>query len=259
MKRVVQKGIAGLGNRFQVLGYCVDIAIANNAKLLVDWRDYCWNDNFSDYFTSDVIDDFKDGTYPDVKPTWWSDKINSTCPRKLTGANFAPVPTKIINSDWKTLVVCQYSAVYSDTIFKNIDFKRRLYDKLRDLEFFSAGYECWHIRATDKTAGDPFAILKQIIAFPTPNYKVIITDNLDIKNEAHKHGIFCQSLIPPVPKSHGIHHSTDDSLRACGITRRILNDSVLVDLLIGKNAVFFHSTCENSSFSQLITRMRNFK
>jgi len=250
MKTVVQKGIAGLGNRFQVLGYCFDVAKKKNAKLLVDWRDSSWRDNFSNYFVSDIILDFEDGEYPDIKPEWWSDKINSKVAKNAAKKEFV--------GEWETLVICQYNAKYSDEIFKHIDFHTRIYNKYSVLEFPSANkYDCWHIRATDKTAGDPFAILKKIIDNKTSNYKVIITDNLDIKNKAIKNNIVCQSIIPPIPKKYGVHHSTDEYLKINNITKRDLNDSALVDLLIGKNATNFYSTCENSSFSQLIKRLRN--
>jgi len=260
MKTVIQKGIAGVGNRFQVMGYCFDLAKKHNARLLVDWRDSSWGDNFSNYFDSDIIKDFQEGDYENVKPQWWSDKINNKCAKRLAGEGFVRADEDIINSQWETLAVCQYKAGYSNDIFKHVDFSGRIYCKYLNLGIPQADeLDCWHIRATDKTAGDPQAILNSIVSSKTSNHKIIITDNLDIKNKAIKNGIYCISRIPPVPKRNGVHHSTDEYLRSAGITRRELNDSALVDLLIGKYAANFHSTCKNSSYSQLINRLREVK
>ncbi len=76
MKTVIQKGIAGLGNRFQVLGYCFDLSIKHKAQLLVDWRDSSWNDDFSYYFNSDMTKDYPPILleFPNIKPEWWGEE-----------------------------------------------------------------------------------------------------------------------------------------------------------------------------------------
>jgi hypothetical protein len=261
MKTVVQKGIAGLGNRFQVLGRCVDIALEHKAQIIADWRDSSWGDDFSYYFSSDIIASYPPITlsFPGVKPEWWNDKINAHCAKALAGEDFARATPAIIADDWETLVVCQYKAKYSDAIFRHIDFHRRIYDKYNKMWPPAEEWVCWHIRATDKTGGNAFKILERIINLDCGGYKAIITDNLDIKNEAVRNGIICQSIIPPVPEKGGVHHSSKEYLADSGISRQELNDSALVDMLIGINAANFFATCENSSYSQLIQRWRNVK
>jgi hypothetical protein len=54
---VVLKGAAGFCDRLQVLSYCVQYCLKNDAILCVDWRDNFWGQgklDFSDYF--DLID-----------------------------------------------------------------------------------------------------------------------------------------------------------------------------------------------------------
>jgi hypothetical protein len=54
---VVLKGAAGFCDRLQVLSYCVQYCLKNDAMLCVDWRDNFWGQgklDFSDYF--DLID-----------------------------------------------------------------------------------------------------------------------------------------------------------------------------------------------------------
>ena len=259
MKKVIQKGIAGLGNRFQVLGYCFDIAQLHKAKLLVDWRDSSWRDDFSNYFDSDTISDFQDDDYPNVMPEWWADKINAPCAKRLAGEDFKRVDVHAIASQWETLAVCQYKAQYSSEIFNHISFKKRISDKAKKFKLYYKKYNCWHIRATDKTAGDPFEIVNKIMTKSRKIPSVILTDNLQVKNYAVFQGFFCPSIIPDIPMAGGIHHSTETHLSKSKITRQELNDSALADILIGANATNFHSTCENSSFSQLIERIRSIK
>src|SRR6056297_3500142 len=49
-KLIVQKGIAGLGNRLQVLGRVVDMAHETGRSWFADWRDSSWEDGFDPYF-----------------------------------------------------------------------------------------------------------------------------------------------------------------------------------------------------------------
>jgi hypothetical protein len=49
-RTVVVKGIAGLGNRMQVLGHCCDLASRWKAVLCVDWTHNSWSESFDNYF-----------------------------------------------------------------------------------------------------------------------------------------------------------------------------------------------------------------
>jgi hypothetical protein len=259
---VIQKGIAGFGNRFQVLGYCLDIAIKHDAKLFIDWRDSSWGDDFLNYFDTrtPLIDNFqRGGKFDDVKPEWWADKLEAPCAKKLAGENFVRINDAIVSEGWKTLVVCQYKAQFSDRIFNVISPKVQILNLLRDFKSRVSNYDCWHIRATDKTAGDPFKILEKIGKHRPDHRKVLITDNRNVMEEANRNGILCESMIPEVPEKGGIHHLGQLWLKSCGPSREILNRGAILDILIGANANHFYETCPNSSYSYLINRIRNWK
>lgn len=257
MKKVLQKGIAGLGNRLQVLGYCVDVAEETGAELLVDWRDSAWRDKFTRYFTlKDIlVSDYKPGiAEKPILPEWWESRVDAKCAKQLAHDDFARVKPADLKADWKTLVVCQYRMRHSGRVYELLDFKPVVKRAFKNLSL--KDYDCWHIRDLDKSEGGYAKMLERVRRHETSRQKVVITDNLHCKKRAEMMGVFCPSVIPEPPEKGGAHHVNDPTLGEQGLTKRDINLSTVVDVLVGVNAVEFHATCEGSTYSQLIKNLR---
>lgn len=249
---ILQKGIAGIGNRFQVLAACC----ATGQHVFADWRDTSFRGKFSDVFYSDQVTDFEPGSVTDpVYPAWWTSHIDNPCAKQLAGDHFRSA--RISDSDqYERIVVCKYNAMYPPCMLKIIRPNAQVYN-FAEMNMHGVGpYRCWHVRATDKNA-DTDKIIHDIINVLTPGLqKVVITDSRYVRDCLCGHRIYCPSDIPPVPKRGGIHHMSDRDLSAAGMTKRQLNLSCVSDLVIAARADVFDATCPHSSYSQLIETAR---
>jgi hypothetical protein len=246
---IIHKGIAGLGNRFQVLAACC----ATGHNVFADWRDSSFRGRFSDVFESGMVSDFEPGSISGpVYPEWWSSRIDSPCAKVLAGDRFQSAQFADAR-DHETIVVCKYLADYPLAMLRLIRPNNEAY-QLAESKMQGIGqYHCWHVRATDKS-GDTDAIIQRIMDAEPGMTKVVITDSQYVRDCLSC--CVCPSDIPTVPKRGGIHHMRDDDLAASGLTKKQLNLSAVADIIIGVRATVFEGTCPNSSYSELIENAR---
>lgn len=265
---IIHKGIAGLGNRLQVLGRCLDIAQKTGAVLIPDWRDTSFQDDFFQYFSISGIKTAPVSDIPvipedyKVLPMEWKNNLEIPCAKKHFKNSFPRCSLIVSSSDWDVLAVCDYQAQHSDLIFDILHPSSEILEKVSNTLNSADAYiwgdlSVWHIRHTDKKGPDPDELLKKMKSSSDP-VKILITDNREIAEKAKEIGIYCCSEIPSVPSKGGVHHSSVKYLEQNGLTRKQLNVSAIADLYIGICAGKFYSTCENSSFSNFISRARRY-
>ena len=267
-RTIVDKGIAGLGNRLQVLGHCCDLSRRWKAVVCVDWTHNSWSDPFENYFSlacpSEPAFRRSDGDFGLVIPARYASCITQdplACD-SLRDRAFLTVQEAVLSGPWDTLVVCRYLARYSNRIFRLLrlhgDVKKAVIGRLNELNLQSGHYDCWHVRHTDASGGCPIAILKAIVAYASPCQKVVITDSVEVVDLCVSYGIICPSIIPTVKHGsrHGIHHLREAQLGQQGLTKQEVNRSAVVDLMIAGLARQFWGTCQLSSFSEFIYRGR---
>ena len=267
-RTIVDKGIAGLGNRLQVLGHCCDLSRRFNAVLCVDWTHNSWNDLFEHYFSlacpSEPAFQRSDGDFGHVIPPRYASCITQD-PLKCEGlphGTFLTDHEPALDGPWDTLVVCRYLARYSNRLFRLLrlhqEVRKAVVDRMGDLGLSPGSYDCWHVRHTDASGGCPLDILKAIAHYPGTRTKVVITDSVDVIDLCVSYGVICPSIIPVVKSGsrHGVHHLGEAQLGQQGLVKQDVNRSAVVDLMIAGLARQFWGTCQRSTFSEFIYRGR---
>ncbi|WP_146134602.1 hypothetical protein [Aphanothece minutissima] len=267
-RTIVDKGIAGLGNRLQVLGHCCDLSRRFNAVLCVDWTHNSWNDLFEHYFSlacpSEPAFQRSDGDFGHVIPPRYASCITQD-PLKCEGlphGTFLTDQEPALDGPWDTLVVCRYLARYSNRLFRLLrlhqEVRKAVVDRMSDLGLSPGSYDCWHVRHTDASGGCPLDILKAIAHYPGTRTKVVITDSVDVIDLCVSYGVICPSIIPVVKSGsrHGVHHLGEAQLGQQGLVKQDVNRSAVVDLMIAGLARQFWGTCQRSTFSEFIYRGR---
>jgi len=245
-KSIVQKGIAGIGNRLQVLGHCVDMAAQTGRRVYPDWRDISWRLGFYDYFTlaGSGLPESEESIWP--KP-WTHDTLWCECPKKLwKDKGRARYSASAIPGDTDVAVVCAYCASYSDKLFQDLGVLPYIVESalawLEENDRKSGEYNCWHIRHTDKKTDKD--ALQDAKARIKPG-DVVITDNHDITAWG-----LCPSFTLPNAQR-GMHHAKVDEA-----TKHEINVSAIRDMVIAGLADKFTGLCRKSSYSEFIKRGR---
>ncbi|MCT0208448.1 hypothetical protein KQ305_12135 [Synechococcus sp. CS-1332] len=267
-RTVVVKGIAGLGNRLQVLGYCCDLASHWNAALCVDWTHNSWSDSFENYFQLSCPSEMafvrpEDG-FGQVMPSRYACSITKNplnCHGALNG-DFLTEPDQDPDGPWDTLVVCRYLARYSNRLFRILrlhqDIKQAVMSRMNEMDLVPGAYECWHVRHTDASGGCPKEILRAIAGYSGRRRSVVITDSFEVVDMCRQFNISCPSIVPVVKVGDGlgIHHLDEERLRQEGLSKQDINRSVVTDLMIAGLSRHFWGTCQRSSFSSFVYRGR---
>lgn len=273
---LVQKGVAGFGNRMQGLGSCLDTALTHNMDLIVDWRDVAWQTGFAPYFELKRI-----RTCPDVhlaeldktgKTTWpaqWQGRLFSAPDAKLLTGRYEDVQTgskdleraRMAGAD--VFVFSRYNSKYSDELFKRLvtscEFRTTLHKLFCRWGLEPGSYIAYHMRYTDKKGEDPDTVLKKIskTARKSRMPVVLCTDYQPAVQEARRiENVFCYSSVPEVKRPGGVHHASYKELQEMGIARHDLNISTLADLFILGLAKEMVPTCPKSTFTQFADRGR---
>lgn len=268
-RTIVDKGIAGLGNRLQVLGYCCDLASRANAALCVDWTHNSWSDHFEHYFFLSCLSEGAfvrcEGDFGNVFPQRYGSCITKNpldCDEWLNG-DFLTDPDPDRDGPWDTLVVCRYRANYSNRLFRllslNEMMKQAVISRMNELKLLPGSYDCWHVRHTDSSGGSPVEILRAIARYAGSRRKVVITDSFEVVEMCREFGIICPSIIPPIKVGGGIgvHHLAEERLVREGLSKQDVNRSVVTDLMIAGLACHFWGTCQGSTFSSFLYRARS--
>jgi len=272
---IIHKAVAGLGNRLQALGRCVDLAAQTGATLITDWRDLSWQDHFTScwaldstphkdmtpelahskhwgrtwpsFWTPDMLADFKRWDWPQ-----WNAMKHVKEPKTNDAGE-----SSAVMAGTTTIVVCRYSAGYSDRLFSDLRVAPAVLIGVRealhsnDLQPF--GYDCLHVRHTDKKGSDPMQAIAELD--PSRDW-VVCTDALTVKEQAQKAGHICPSLIPKTQGGWGIHHTNREHLQEQGMTREDINRSAVIDMIICGLSRNFRHTCSSSSYDLFINRGR---
>jgi hypothetical protein len=264
MKYLIQKGVAGLGNRMQALGRCVDLQRRTGAALWIDWRDFSWREGFESCFRLDnaeslTCEDALGQAWGDTYPIFWTpEKVADF--KRWDGPYAEDRATKepktwdrseenAIDQGRDTLVVCRYSAPYSDELFKRLHLSDAVLEAVRQERVVE---DAIHIRHTDKKGEDPY---KLIDGLSRPHR--VCTDSVKAKAYAVEKGHVCTSVIANARGGWGVHHTDDADLAADGLTRRAINRGAVVDLVLCGLAKTFRTNCSNSSYAMLINRGRS--
>ena len=256
MNYVINKGIAGLGNRLQSLGWALDTALKHDAKLVVDWEDTTWRFPFGDYFTLDGIDIAPLSEVPDdidVSPkAWrglWREQAGSRKGCKAMTYRIAPGA--------EAQVICVYKHRHSDDLYRRIRLSgesRHFLKAARVSHGLSLGeFNVWHIRHTDKRTERWENYIKDAAneQKKTGIRSVVVTDSLQVQEVAHRLGLCCPSSIcDPLPGG-GVHHADINDL-----AKHVVNMSAIADMWLGIEAEAFTACCPDSTFSQFVERMR---
>jgi hypothetical protein len=267
-RTVVIKGIAGLGNRLQVLGHCCDLASRWNAALCVDWTHNSWSDSFENYFQlscpSETAFVRPEGGFGQVMPSRYACCITKNplnCHGSLNG-DFLTETDPDPDGPWDSLVVCGYLARYSNRLFRilrlNQDIKQVVMGRMNELNLIPGAYDCWHVRHTDASGGCPDEILRAIARHSSTRRKVVITDSFEVVEMCRKLSIVCPSVIPSIKGGSrvGVHHLGEERLLQEGLAKQDVNRAVVTDLMIAGLARHFWGTCQRSTFSDFIYRVR---
>lgn len=257
MNTIIQKGIAGLGNRLMVLGWCLDNAIKYDTALWVDWRDSSWQTGFDAYFELSRV-----SLYEYISGKYWPDcwdiqtAQDVSCAKAMMPAcKTAPHDIDAHHAECDVFVACQYLAPYSDAIFEHLHLTPYMQGWTSAyMQALPDNYHCYHIRHTDKRT-------KYIDdrLFDAAQYKfsvVVVTDSLQVKTKALELGLLCPSIIPADPKKGGVHHSKRATLAAQGLDRETLNRSAVADMFVAGLADRFIACCPDSSYSKFVQRGR---
>lgn len=271
-KVIIQKAVAGLGNRMQALGACLDLASEHDAQLFIDWRDLSWREGYDSCFVVEGAEPFTGPEQVNGATVWpgfytpdmlrdfkrWDGPLTGD-PRKEPQTLSDDIVAWLGGYD--ALVYTRYSAKYTDRLFECVRFSDAVIRRAR-WTMLSHGltpgeYDALHIRHTDKRGIDP----AQAIA-DRPSLGVICTDSVEVKSHCIQRGKCCPSVIPTIPGGRvrrGAHHSTDSTLAACRMDRAMVNMSTVVDLIICGLAREFATSCDDSSYAMLIERGRTAK
>lgn len=256
MKYVVQKGIAGLGNRLQGLGLALDIAHKHGARLAVDWTDAkIWRMGFDPYFRIDGADLCDIVEIPEDTTAWpecWRGNIGGEfCRATMTQTKHAPHRTA------ETIVVCRYNSKHSDRLFRGIrlsaETERYLRTVMATERLAPGNYDLWHIRHTDKrTDGWREWLGSAIEAQESTGIRsVVVTDSLQVQKVAHRLGLCCPSSIcDPLPGG-GVHHADINDQ-----AKHVVNMSAIADMWLAIKSRQFTACCPTSTFSEFAERMR---
>jgi hypothetical protein len=267
-RTVVVKGIAGLGNRMQVLGHCCDLASRWKAVLCVDWTHNSWSESFENYFQlacpSEKAFLRPEGGFGKVVPSRYThcvtrDPLQS---QEWLKGDFLTDLDQRPEGPWNTVVACGYLARYSNRLFRllrlNPDFRQLVVARMKELGLVPGAYDCWHVRHTDASGGCPKQILGAIVRDSGRRRIVVITDSFEVVALCRQLNITCSSIVPSVKAGDGlgIHHLQGGRLSQEGLSKQDVNRSVMTDLFIGGLARHFWGTCQRSSFSEFIYRGR---
>jgi hypothetical protein len=260
MKAILQKGRAGLGNRFQVLGRCLDLAEARGVPLYVDWTDHGWADGFYPYFEIEghprELADFSGWSVnPESLKETVGKRMGIDLPWK--GVERTPMDGE---GDGDLRVIWDYGSPYSNLIFDRLKLTEQVIQSIREtLDRFSlvpGEYTVLHVRSVGsaKLAEPPEETLRR------HRPCVLVTDDSEVKRLGIELGYTCPSNIPPLPGGKrsdigpGIHHDPGNS----GMIRRELNLGILTDLAICSLAGELIGNCypRESTFKILSDRIR---
>ncbi len=267
-RTVVVKGIAGLGNRLQVLGRCCDLASRWKAVLCVDWTHNSWNESFENYFRlacpSETAFLRAEGDFGKVCPSRYASCVTRDPHKSQEWLNddFLTDLDQSPEGPWDTLVACSYLAGYSNRLFRllrlNPDFKQLVLARMKELGLVPGAYDCWHVRHTDASGGCPKEILGAIVRSSGRRRIVVITDSSEVVALCRQLSITCPSIVPSVKAGDGIgsHHIHVGRLSQEGLSKQDVNRSVMTDMFIGGLSRHFWGTCQRSSFSAFIYRGR---
>lgn len=294
-RAILHYGCGGLGNRLQVLGWCIDKAIEHQMKIYPMWNDsLSWREDFFDKFniSSDLIFDISKYDSSQVKtnllnlPTelltdsrqfqnYFTETDETKIPNNVSLVNhiFHVVEAECrayFNSNSiedGIYLMPAFCIKYKDNIFKHLSIQDKVKHAVNaSLDLISKPYTCWHIRYTDKSNGIPIEdIFKEIETHPSQT-KVIVTDSAIVKQMSIERDMICLSRIPRVVPptcgrkipGGGAHHRTDAQLANDNLTKDDVNMSAIVDMFIAGMADEFIGTCaKTSSYSWFIDRGRN--
>lgn len=245
MKCVLQKGIAGLGNRLQVLGYCVDIAEKTGRIVVPDWRDTSWRLGFRSCFGGFQSHCLGKSVWP---PPWKLKNVGCKCPKEFFKGDGGKTTFNVdeIPENKEVIVVCRYIAPFSNKLFTKItinkDIVQEANDWLKKHGIKPYTYRCWHIRHRDKRTeeGALKEAYKQI-----KKGDVIITDNA----ECGSWGLCPSYIVKSKTPKKGLHH-----LKVQRPEKSKINRSSVIDMIIGGLAKEFYPVCSHSSYGQFIER-----
>ena len=255
MQYVINKGIAGLGNRLQSLGWALDTALKHDAKLVVDWEDSTWRLGFNDFFSLDGIDIAPLSEVPDdidVSPETWRDKWMHRCGTKQGGKAM----TYRIEPDAEAQVICVYKHAHSDELSRRIRPSPASQETIAANLNMMPSFNAYHIRNTDKQTSDWQEWIEEATNRQNVSKQpsLIATDSIEVEAAARDAGLVCVSwLIPPDAKG-GVHHA-----RCNDETKDAINLSAVVDMWLCVHAETFTACCPSSTFSQFVERMRKVK
>ena len=267
-RTVVVKGIAGLGNRMQVLGLCCDLASRWKAVLCVDWTHNSWSESFENYFRLSCPSEKaflrSEGGFGKVVPPRYSqcvtrDPLKS---QQWLNGDFLTDLDQLPEGPWDTFVACGYLAQYSNRLFRilslNQDFRQLVVARMNGLGLVPGVYDCWHVRHTDASGGCPKEILGAIVRYSRHRRTVVITDSSEVVELCRQLNITCPSIVPSLKAGGGIgiHHLHGGRLSQEGLSKQDVNQSVMTDMFIAGLARHFWGTCQHSSFSSFIYRGR---
>lgn len=268
-RTIVNKGMAGLGNRLQALGYCCDLAKRLNATLCVDWTHNSWSDAFDGYFQMTRASESAflgpEGGCGRVVPARYASCItgNPLASDVLVKDGFLKTASDPLQAGpWDTFVVCRYLSRYANRIFRvlrlNETFKQVVMGQMNELNLIPGADDCWHIRHTDASGESPDQSLRAIARHLRARRKVVMTDSLEVVEMCRKPSIVCPSVIPSIKDRGrvGVHHLGEERLRQQGLVKQDVNRSVVTDLMIAGLPRHFWGTCQRPTFSDFICRGR---
>jgi len=261
MKYIINKGMAGLGNRLQSLGLAADKALEYNAELAVDWTDPSWLLGFDAYFRIDSrkLKLVSPEELPDdlvVKPDKWRDFWKIPAGGEKNGIKGIKVQSKTVDPDCGGHIICCYKYPHSDFIYRTLrPSKEALAWRtavLRDMKVPSL-YDAYHIRHTDKKTDDWKRKVRQARrrqerdGIPV----LILTDSVAVRDSAVGLGLTAPSWILEPDRPGGVHHKKVDR-----DTKHLINLSAIADLWTAVKARKFVACCPDSTFSIFAERKR---
>jgi hypothetical protein len=255
-RTIIQKGVAGLGDRLMTLGWCLQLADKKRAHVYPHWLDTSWREGFFTYFrrTDTILDVVSLDGAIEPREAWSIDNALCISGREEIGyENIRRIPTRqAVDREWDIYVVLTYSGWHIPTaerLLKELRLKHWIKaDAKKAIEKLPANYSCKHLRFTDKANANAREFLRSV----KPG-EVLITDSITAKKVAIENGAICPSLLPEATPRHGVHHMTEEQ---AGISKHDLNAGAIVDMLIGINAAEFEANDCTSNFGRIINQAR---
>jgi len=242
-KYILVKGINGFGNMISSLNFCYHLAINTNRKLVIDWKNSIWNDEFDNYFIfnsniyvpfTDFITQQKSNT--SVYPSYFINNLT----KEIDNAIFVDIktltqPLSYIKSNISIIVLAfNYHCIgfQSFNLFwNNISIIPSINSIIQSKLLELGSYKAIHIRNSDQLQLDTSWIISFLLSNKSYNIYVA-TDDINMVSlcKQHHDNIFSYTTFYKSDKPMHYAYCSDIYKKNC---------DVIVDLYLLANSIDF--------------------